>query len=120
MIEHRSGRIIQTSSEHAYRGGPAFTDYSAAKAGLLGFTRSHAIELAPHQMTVNAVCPGITRTPILDAMPASRIEASAAEAPIGRLAEPGDVAYVVSFLASPGAAFVTGEHIMATDGRTIR
>ncbi len=119
MKERRWGRIINTSSEQAFKGGPGFTDYSAAKSGLLGFTRSLGLELARYQVTVNAVCPGIIRTPILDKLPQDRIEASIKEVPMGRMGEPEEIAHVVSFLASPGASYVTGAYIMATGGRTL-
>jgi NAD(P)-dependent dehydrogenase (short-subunit alcohol dehydrogenase family) len=99
--------------------GLGFTDYAATTARLLGFTRSLALELAPHQITVNAVCPGVTRTAILDAMPKEHIERSIAQIPVGRMAEPEDIAHVVSFFASPGAWYVTGEHLLATGGRTL-
>ena len=120
MIERGTGRIINTSSERAFKGGPMFTDYSAAKAGLIGFTRSLAVELAPHGVTVNAVCPGVIRTPLTDAMPEERIAQSISEVPAGRIGEAQDIAHAVSYLASPGASYVTGEHIMVTGGRTIR
>ncbi len=119
MKERRTGRIINTSSERAFIGGPGFTDYSAAKSGLLGFTKSLALELARYQITVNAVCPGITRTPILDQMPKEHIQKSIESVPLQRIGEPEDIAHAVSFFASPGAAYVTGEHLLVAGGRTI-
>ena len=119
MIERRSGRIINTSSERAFLSAPGMTEYSAAKAGLLGFTKALALDVAKHGITVNAICPGIIRTPLTDAMPKERIEASIASVPAGRIGEPEDIAHAVSFLASPGASYVTGEHLLVTGGRTI-
>ncbi|MEM7281509.1 MAG: SDR family NAD(P)-dependent oxidoreductase [Pseudomonadota bacterium] len=78
MKERRQGRIISTASEQAFRGGAGFTDYSAAKSAILGFTRSLALELAPHGITVNAVCPGVIRTGLTDNIPEEHIAASVA------------------------------------------
>lgn len=119
MKERRTGRIINTSSERAFIGGPGMTDYSAAKAGILGFTKSLALELARYQITVNAVCPGITRTPILDRMPDEYLKKSVESVPLQRMAEPEEIAHAVSFFASPGAGYVTGEHLLVAGGRTI-
>ena len=119
MKERRRGRIISTSSEQAFRGGPGFTDYSAAKAGLLGFTRSLALEMAPYGVTVNAICPGVIRTGLTDRMPKERIEASIATIPMGRIGEPEEIAHAVSFFASPGASYVTGSYLLVTGGRTL-
>ncbi len=119
MKARRHGRIISTSSEQAFRGGPGFTDYSAAKAGLLGFTRSLALEMAPYGVTVNAICPGVIRTGLTDNMPEERIEASIASIPMGRMGEPEEIAHAVSFFASPGASYVTGSSLLVTGGRTL-
>ncbi len=119
MKERRIGRIINTSSERAFVGGPAFTDYSAAKAGLLGFTKSLALELATYRITVNAVCPGMTRTPILDQLPKDYLEKSLQTVPMQRMGEPEEIAHAVSFFASPMAGYVTGEHLLVAGGRTI-
>jgi len=95
------------------------TDYSAAKAGLLGFTRGLAREVAKHQITVNAVCPGATRTPLVESMGQERIEQTISDIPLGRLGEPEEIAHAVSFFASPGAGYVTGEYLLVTGGRTM-
>ncbi len=119
MIEARYGRIINTSSEMAFRTNFGMTDYSTAKAGLLGFTRSLANELGRYQITVNAVCPGVTRTPLTEEVVKGRLEETLAQIPVGRLAEPEEIAHAVSFFASPGAAYVTGEYLLVTGGRTM-
>ena len=119
MKERGWGRIINTSSEQAFKGGPGFTDYSAAKAGLLGFTRSLALEVAPFGVTVNAVCPGVIKTGITDGMPEDRIQASLSTIPAGRLGSSEEIAHAVSFFASPGASYVTGEHLLVAGGRTL-
>ena len=119
MIERQGGRIINTSSERAFLSAPGMTEYSAAKAGLLGFTKALALDVAKHGITVNAVCPGIIRTPLTDAMPKERIAKAIASVPAGRVGEPEDIAHAVSFLASPGASYVTGEHLLVAGGRTI-
>lgn len=120
MIEAGFGRIINTSSEQAFRGGPGYTDYAAAKAGLLGFTRSLAIEVGAHGVTVNAVCPGVTRTGLTDAIADKHLARAIAEIPVGYMAEPDDIAHAVSFFASREARYVTGEHLLVTGGRTMR
>ncbi len=119
MKERRRGRIISTSSEQAYRGGPGYTDYSAAKAGLLGFTRSLALEMAPYGVTVNAICPGVIRTGLTDQIPDEHIQASLASIPMGRIGEPEEIAHAVSFFASPGASYVTGTYLLVAGGRTL-
>ncbi|MEM7098522.1 MAG: SDR family NAD(P)-dependent oxidoreductase [Pseudomonadota bacterium] len=119
MKERGYGRIVLTSSEQAFKGGPGFTDYAAAKSGLLGFTRSLALEMAKYQVTVNAICPGVIRTGITDGMNPALIEASLSTIPMGRIGEPEEIAHAVSFFASPGASYVTGAYLLVTGGRTI-
>lgn len=119
MKANRTGRIITTSSEQAFKGGPGFTDYAAAKAGVLGFTRSLALEMARYNVTVNAVCPGVTRTGLTDSMPEEHIKRSLESIPMGRMAEPEEIAHAVSFFASPRAGYVTGESLLVAGGRTL-
>ncbi len=119
MKQMRCGRIINTSSEQAFRGGPGSTDYSASKAGLLGFTRSLALEVARYNITVNAVCPGAIRTPMATSLPEEHQQATLVSIPMGRLGEPEEVAHAVSFLASPGASYVTGTYLLVAGGRTL-
>ena len=119
MKEAGCGRIINTCSEMAYRGDTGFTEYCAAKAGVLGFTRSLAVELGPYGITVNAICPGVIKTPALDQMPQDLVEDSIKGIPMRRLGAPEDIAHAVSYLASPGASYVTGASLLVTGGRTL-
>lgn len=119
MIEARWGRIIVTSSEMAFRTGFGMADYSASKAGLLGFVRNLAHEVGRYEVTVNAVCPGATRTQLSDSMSDEHRQQVVQQIPLGRYGEPDEIAHAVSFLASRGASYVTGESLMVTGGRTM-
>lgn len=119
MKERRYGRIITTASEQAYKGGPGFTDYAAAKAGVLGFTRSLALEMAPYSVTVNAICPGVVRTGLTNQMPEEYIEKTISSIPMGRMGEPEEIAHAVAFFASKEAGYVTGTSLLVAGGRTL-
>lgn len=115
MMRRRRGRIVNVSSVAAIRGLPGQTAYAAAKAGLLGFTRALARELARFKVTVNAVAPGYIATEMLEALPAGRREEIEREIPLGRLGEPAEVAALVRFLCSTEAAYITGQ-VYTIDG----
>jgi len=117
MRARGSGRIVNMSSESAFYGDVGFVDYAAAKMGIIGFTRSLARELAPHHVTVNAVCPGAIRTRAHDRLPREVIDRVRTSVPMGFVAEPEDVAGVVAFLASDDARYVTGQSILIDGGR---
>ena len=108
MREQRFGRIVNISSVNGRKGQPGQCNYAAAKAGVLGFTRSLALENAGRNITVNAVAPGYCETPMVEAMPPQTLEAIVAGIPVGRLGTPVDVARMVAFLADDGAGFITG------------
>ncbi|KAM9867135.1 Diacetyl reductase [(S)-acetoin forming] [Leucobacter aridicollis] len=116
------GSIINITSRLASIGVPTMGIYSASKGAMLAFTKAAAIDLAPYNIRVNAVAPGMTRTPLyqewLDGLPDPEAEARrVAEAiPLGRIAEPADVAAVVRFLASPEASYLTGASIPVEGG----
>lgn len=108
MRERRSGKIVNISSESALAGDATIADYAAAKAGVIGFTRSLARELGPFQVTVNAVLPGGTITRATERVPKEFIEENLKKVPMGRFNEPDDIANAVGFLASDRARFITG------------
>lgn len=118
----RGGAIINVTSRLASAGVPTMGIYSASKGALLSLTRTAAIELAEHNVRVNAVAPGLTRTPLYEEWmaglpdPEEVARAQAEAIPLGRIAEPADVAAAVSFLASPGAAYITGVSLPVDGG----
>ncbi len=118
MIEHRWGRIVNISSR-AHFGNPGQTNYSAAKAGLVGFTKALALEQGKYDITANAVAPGFIETELVRALPTfDRLKKAALERnTVPRLGTPQDVADAVCFLCSPRAGFITGELLHVTGGR---
>jgi 3-oxoacyl-[acyl-carrier protein] reductase len=118
MIERKYGRIVNISSR-AYLGNPGQANYSAAKAGVIGLTKSLAKELGKHGITVNAIAPGMIETPMVKAHPKFELiaERAMAENAIKRLGLPEDVAAAVVYLASDESGFVSGDVIHVSGGR---
>jgi 3-oxoacyl-[acyl-carrier protein] reductase len=116
MMKNRWGRIINISSVVGIMGNAGQSNYSASKAGLIGFTKSAAKELAGRNITVNAVAPGYIQTEMTDKLPDSAKEAFLSIVPLKRPGTPADVAAVVSFLASDTAEYVTGQVIHCDGG----
>ncbi len=110
------GRIINISSINAQAGQVGQTNYSAAKAGILGFTKALARENAAKGITVNAIAPGYIKSDMTDAVPTSVMEAIIAQIPVKRLGCPEEVARAVVFLASDGSGFITGETLSINGG----
>jgi NAD(P)-dependent dehydrogenase (short-subunit alcohol dehydrogenase family) len=116
MRERGWGRIVNLASALSTRGLPGSAAYTASKAGVAGFTRAVAAEVAPHGVTVNAVAPGYVDTPMTRGFPPGLRERRLAEIGLGRFASPDEIAAVVSFLASEGASYVTGAVVEAGGG----
>jgi acetoacetyl-CoA reductase len=118
MIEQRWGRIVNISSVNAQQGAFGQANYSAAKAGMHGFTKALALEVARHGITVNTVSPGYLRTRMVEAVPADIMNGKILpQIPVGRLGEPEEVAALVAYLASDDAGFVTGANIAINGGQ---
>jgi len=119
MIPCKTGRIINTASAVGQMGGwLGQTNYSAAKAGIIGFSKTLAKELAPHGITVNAVSPGLVQTEMLGRLSPEAISGLTDQIPLARLAKPEEVAALVAFLTSTHAAYITGSVFEINGGRT--
>lgn len=117
MCERKFGRIINMSSDAAFVGDAGLTDYATAKMGIVGLTRSLAREVAAKGVTVNAICPGAIRTRAHALLNLEILERIVLQTPAGFIGEPEDVAAAVSFLASDGARFITGQTLLIDGGR---
>ena len=116
MIERGYGRIVSMSSVIAHTGNVGQANYAASKAGLIGLTKSVALETASRGITANCVAPGFTDTDMVAAMPAAAKEASLAHVPEHRLGKPDEIARVVRFLVDENASFITGTVVNANGG----
>ncbi len=115
MMKRRSGSIINISSVVGITGNPGQANYAASKAGLIGFTRTVARELASRGIRCNAVAPGYIETDMTAALDDAQAEALRERIPLGRLGTPEDIAGVVRFLAGPSARYITGQ-VLSVDG----
>jgi len=116
MMKAKKGRIINIASVVGLTGNPGQTNYSATKAGMLGFTKSLAREIGSRNITVNCVAPGFIDTDMTRELPEEQREALIKQIPLNRLGDPADIAAAVAFLASPAAAYITGETINVNGG----
>jgi 3-oxoacyl-[acyl-carrier protein] reductase len=115
MLRKRVGRIINMASVAGQMGNPGQTNYSASKGGQIAFTKALAREVAARNITVNALAPGFVDTEILQAMSPEILAASLKMVPLARLGKPEEIAYAAAFLASDGAAYITGQ-VIGIDG----
>lgn len=115
MRDRKRGKIVSIASEAAYMGSEGVAEYAAAKAGVIGLTRSVARELAPFHVNVNAVCPGPIRTAAADRLPVWQTYLD--ETPMGFAGAPQDIANAVTFFASDMSRYVTGQALIVNGGR---
>jgi 3-oxoacyl-[acyl-carrier protein] reductase len=116
MIEAKYGKIVNVSSIYGRTGVVGDSNYAASKAGIVGFTKSTARELARHNINVNAILPGMVDTPLLRGIPDRYLKAMIEEIPLRRVGTPGDIANVAAFLVSDAASYITGAAIEVTGG----
>jgi 3-oxoacyl-[acyl-carrier protein] reductase len=116
MMKRRAGSIVNVSSIVGLHGNPGQTNYSASKAGIIGFTKALARELGPRGVRANVVAPGYVTTQLTTVLPEELQQAMLANTPLGRLGDPEDVAGAVRFLSSDDAAFITGEVLLVDGG----
>ena len=116
MMKARWGRIINITSVVALTGNPGQANYAAAKAGMIGMSKSLAREIAARGITVNCIAPGFIETPMTDALNDKQREAILAQIPAGRLGQPDDVAAAALYLASDAGAYVTGQVLSVNGG----
>ena len=116
MMKARKGRIISITSVVGAMGNPGQANYAAAKAGIIGFTKSLAREVGSRGITANAIAPGFIDTDMTRALGDAQRTALNAQIPLGRLGRPADIAAAVAFLCSPGAAYITGETLHVNGG----
>lgn len=116
MLKRKAGRIINISSMWGIRGASCESHYSAAKAGLIGFTKALAEELGPSGITVNAVAPGVINTDMNSHLSDEDMDSLRESTPLSRIGEPSEIAAAVAFLAGDGASFITGDVLNASGG----
>jgi 3-oxoacyl-[acyl-carrier protein] reductase len=116
MMKRRSGAIVNLSSVVGVHGNPGQTNYAASKAGIIGFTKALARELATRNVRANAIAPGYIETGLTEVLPDGVRDALLASTPLGRLGVPSDVAGAVRFLCSDEASFITGEVLLVDGG----
>jgi 3-oxoacyl-[acyl-carrier protein] reductase len=116
MMKARAGRIVNVTSVVGFTGNPGQANYAAAKAGIVGFSKSLAREVGSRNITVNCVAPGFIETDMTRALAADQVKKLVENVPLGRLGRVDDVAQAVLFLCSPGAAYVTGATLHVNGG----